>query len=120
MEFKKTNNISNELIKIKKIACGGSHSLALTFSKDLFTWGYGEEGQLGLGDTIKCVKTPQRINFIGKRLIVKVYSGYSHSMAISEDGNVFIWGSGEHSQYSISRNWKPVMIDLFQKNASKG
>ncbi len=29
--------------KIKKVVCGGSHTLALTSMEDVFSWGYGEE-----------------------------------------------------------------------------
>ncbi|KAG6592710.1 E3 ubiquitin-protein ligase HERC4 [Phytophthora cinnamomi] len=33
------------------VACGGSHSGAVTASGDVFTWGSGSQGQLGLGKT---------------------------------------------------------------------
>ena len=35
--------------RIIKIACGSEHSMALTSRGDLFTWGWGEHGNLGHG-----------------------------------------------------------------------
>ena len=35
--------------RIIKIACGSEHSMALTSGGDLFTWGWGEHGNLGHG-----------------------------------------------------------------------
>jgi alpha-tubulin suppressor-like RCC1 family protein len=35
--------------KVTDIACGGSHCLATTESGNLYTWGSGEGGMLGLG-----------------------------------------------------------------------
>ena len=42
--------------KIKKIACGSTHSLGLTVDGNVFSWGFGENGQLGLKNTIKMWK----------------------------------------------------------------
>ena len=38
-----------EDIKIKKISCGEAHSLALTEKGKVYSWGFGSNGQLGLG-----------------------------------------------------------------------
>ena len=35
--------------KIRSITCGDHHSMAVTEDGDLYTWGFGEEGQLGQG-----------------------------------------------------------------------
>jgi hypothetical protein len=38
------------LPKVKAIAAGVAHSLALTESGEVYAWGYNDVGQLGLGD----------------------------------------------------------------------
>lgn len=48
--------------RIRDIACGSSHSAAITSCGELYTWGMGEYGRLGHGDTLsqlwpKLVKT---------------------------------------------------------------
>lgn len=37
--------------EVVNIACGGSHSAAITVHGELFTWGKGRYGRLGHGDT---------------------------------------------------------------------
>lgn len=37
--------------RIRDIACGSSHSAAITSCGELYCWGLGEYGRLGLGDT---------------------------------------------------------------------
>ena len=44
-EEKKTKN------KIIQIACGSEHSFAVTAGGDLYSWGWGEHGNLGHGTT---------------------------------------------------------------------
>lgn len=42
--------------RIRDIACGSSHSAALTSSGELYTWGLGEYGRLGHGDNATQLK----------------------------------------------------------------
>lgn len=44
--------------RIIQIACGENHSLVLTDKADLFAWGRGFEGQLGLSKSIEIASTP--------------------------------------------------------------
>jgi alpha-tubulin suppressor-like RCC1 family protein len=83
--------------KIKKISCGGSHTLAITSQGEVLAWGYGESGQLGLG-VIQSQETPCIVFFGKDRKIRKVYAGYSHSMAITASHEVYVWGDGKKGQ----------------------
>uniref|UniRef100_A0A8D0KSD4 E3 ubiquitin-protein ligase HERC2 n=1 Tax=Strix occidentalis caurina TaxID=311401 RepID=A0A8D0KSD4_STROC len=50
---------SDEALKTKRIrdiACGSSHSAAITSSGELYTWGLGEYGRLGHGDNTTQLK----------------------------------------------------------------
>lgn len=42
--------------KIREIACGSSHSAAITSNGELYTWGLGEYGRLGHGDNVTQLK----------------------------------------------------------------
>lgn len=35
--------------EVRAVACGGEHSLAATETGELYTWGWGRYGNLGLG-----------------------------------------------------------------------
>ena len=38
--------------RVRDVACGSSHSAAITSSGELYTWGCGEYGRLGHGDNV--------------------------------------------------------------------
>lgn len=44
--------------RVVQVACGEYHSLILTDRADLYTWGRGFEGQLGLSRSIEIASTP--------------------------------------------------------------
>ncbi|KAL3531784.1 hypothetical protein ACH5RR_005305 [Cinchona calisaya] len=48
-------------VKIASVAAGGRHTLALSDVGQVWGWGYGGEGQLGLGSRIKLVASPHLI-----------------------------------------------------------
>lgn len=112
----------NDKGKIRRIACGGSHSLALTATEDVFSWGYGELGQLGLKEVIHAER-PIRIDFKGDRKFSKIYVGFEHSMAISKNNEIFVWGDGESGQLGrhLYKSDEPLTVDdLMGREVIKG
>ncbi|CAA7036186.1 unnamed protein product [Microthlaspi erraticum] len=64
-------------VKVLQIAAGAEHSAAVTESGDVNTWGWGEHGQLGLGNT-NDETNPQLVSQGSKDLHteeIKVYCG---------------------------------------------
>jgi alpha-tubulin suppressor-like RCC1 family protein len=104
--------------KIIQLSLGGSHSSALSFDGRLFTWGYNNFGQLGLGFyNYTTTNTPSDItsNFsISKRdQIHSVSLGFSHSAALTRSGRLFLWGSnyyGEIGDGTFAERTNPVDI----------
>ena len=45
-------------LQFSEIACGEYHSLALTVTGDIFSWGRGFEGQLGISSSVTLASTP--------------------------------------------------------------
>jgi alpha-tubulin suppressor-like RCC1 family protein len=87
---------------VTHIACGQSHSVALTERGTLFCWGFAKFGQLGTGERSN-VKVPRRLPPIdedGQRLprFIDVIAGDNHTVAIADNGSVYSFGSGEHGQ----------------------
>lgn len=80
------------------IACGEAHTLALTETGDLYAWGRGFEGQLGIRSSIEAVSVPKYIDaFFGKK-ITKVACGQRHSLAIDSNGFLYAWGEARCGQ----------------------
>jgi alpha-tubulin suppressor-like RCC1 family protein len=52
--------------RVVKIACGSEHSMAVTSGGDLFTWGWGEHGNLGHGVNSN-ERTPRRVAEFGNK-----------------------------------------------------
>ncbi|XP_041693949.1 RCC1 domain-containing protein 1-like isoform X5 [Coregonus clupeaformis] len=48
--------------EVSKISCGSRHTAAVTSTGDLYTWGWGEYGQLGQG-TVSSSDEPRRVEF---------------------------------------------------------
>lgn len=45
--------------KIAGVSCGQAHSLAVNEQGQVFAWGAGEGGQLGLGSAEEAVRVPR-------------------------------------------------------------
>ena len=81
---------------ITQVSLGNNHSIAISSTGRIFTWGYNNNGQLGDGTTID-KNTPSNITSSGFNLILgetitQVSLGESHSSALSSTGRVFTWG----------------------------
>lgn len=77
---------------VQTIAAGYNHSLAVTETGDLYSWGSNEVGQQGnTGTTIGGNSSyPQ---FAGLSHVVSVAAGGEHTLAATENGDVYAWGS---------------------------
>ncbi|EDV29146.1 uncharacterized protein TRIADDRAFT_20215, partial [Trichoplax adhaerens] len=114
-------------IKISQITCGESHVLALTDDKEVYSWGCGEFGRLGLGSEDDYF-SPQKVKInqvclAGKGLIKSVHCGSDFSFLLTISGRVIAFGNNEHNQLglnstknTITRN-KPRVRNYF--NGSK-
>ncbi|RLN20098.1 hypothetical protein BBJ28_00016933 [Nothophytophthora sp. Chile5] len=81
---------------IVDFSAGERHSLALNEFGQVFAWGRGKEGQLGLGDVAGVtseVPLPRRVGgALADQLVTKISCGESHSVALTISGDVFMWG----------------------------
>ncbi|XP_059428338.1 ultraviolet-B receptor UVR8-like isoform X2 [Corylus avellana] len=104
-------------VRITAVAAGGRHTLVLSDMGQVWGWGYGGEGQLGLGNRVKTVASPHVIPCIepsasGKRnvssstQVSKVLGSYvkaiacggRHSAVITDAGALLTFGWGLYGQ----------------------
>ncbi len=70
--------------KIKQIAAGQNHSLALSQAGDLFVCGSNTDGQLGLGDTDTRTGF-QHLRTLSDKNIYRVFAGGNHSWVLLDE-----------------------------------
>lgn len=110
-------------VRVKQVACGDVHSCALDIAGQVWSWGWGEFGQLGLGFSSSSYEaglggrsskrpTPEAIeskHFEHMR-IKSVACGGAFSAAVGEispgpaasyPGNLFLWGANEVGQCTL-------------------
>lgn len=77
---------------VVEVKAGGMHSLCLTSSGEIWSFGCNDEGALGRNTEEEGSETkPTKIELEGK--VVKISAGDSHSACLLQDGRVFAWGS---------------------------
>ncbi|XP_017136081.1 regulator of chromosome condensation-like [Drosophila miranda] len=82
------------------ICAGGMHSLVLTQSGDIYSFGCNDEGALGRNTSADGSESlPALVDLPGKAL--RISAGDSHSACLLEDGSVYAWGSFFHSHGSM-------------------
>jgi len=80
------------------VAAGDSYTMAVTAPGDLWAWGAGGAGRLGLGD-VADRRVPARLAHTWGGSCVRMVScnrggdPYTYTMAVTEDGAVWTWGS---------------------------
>uniref|UniRef100_A0A0E0A078 RCC1-like domain-containing protein n=1 Tax=Oryza glumipatula TaxID=40148 RepID=A0A0E0A078_9ORYZ len=113
----------NTGVKIVEVAAGGRHTLVLSDFGQVWGWGYGGEGQLGLGSRIRTVSSPHPIPCVqsafyskdrtgivmGSRTLegtndraatcVKAIAcGGRHSAVVTDSGTLLTFGWGLYGQ----------------------
>ncbi|XP_011296686.1 probable E3 ubiquitin-protein ligase HERC4 isoform X3 [Fopius arisanus] len=85
----------------RKISCGGYHTLAINEWGQLFTWGCNFEGQLGLNSQIPMEETPRMVRTLNASVIVQVSGGLKHALALTNNGELYSWGSNTEGQLGL-------------------
>ncbi|XP_072021077.1 LOW QUALITY PROTEIN: uncharacterized protein [Amphiura filiformis] len=82
-------------IKIRQVAVSSTHTIVVTFERDVFTWGEGKLGGLGHGD-LNDRYHPEVVEALKGKSITKVCSGDGFSVFGSDNGIVMTCGDGSN------------------------
>lgn len=86
------------LSKVKAVAAGANHSVALLQNGTVWTWGGNDSGQLGIGSRID---NSEPVQVYGLQDIIAIASGRTHVVALKKDGTVWSWGSNFSGQLGM-------------------
>mmetsp|Transcript_11042 Transcript_11042/g.24623 ORF Transcript_11042/g.24623 Transcript_11042/m.24623 type:complete len:1461 (+) Transcript_11042:338-4720(+) len=112
--------------RIVAIAAAENHSLAVTSNGQVYAWGSNRFGQLGMDTTTNnssssqhhngnkkqpaaaaassssCVLVPRRIDDLREINIQTVAAGEKHSVAVSSQGKLYVWGDNSSGQLGLA------------------
>mmetsp|Transcript_14285 Transcript_14285/g.39698 ORF Transcript_14285/g.39698 Transcript_14285/m.39698 type:complete len:660 (+) Transcript_14285:305-2284(+) len=78
------------------------------FQYAVFSWGRGEDGQLGLGDASD-QDEPTFVDALRGVGVAQIAAGSGHTVVLTTDGEVFTWGRGDDGRLGHGENmWKYV------------
>lgn len=65
--------------------CGASHSLALSRTGRVYSWGKNSQGQCGLGHIDECLIPTLNKTLVAEKVVV-IAAGWEHSIALTDAG----------------------------------
>lgn len=89
-----------DMEKIKSVALGDYHTLALTNSGKLYTWGVNLASQLG-DDTLIYRTNPELIDKFNGEEIINISVANNKSAAVTKTGKVYYWGEFYESESGV-------------------
>lgn len=94
--------------KVVSITAAENHSLCVTKCGSVYAWGSNRFGQLGLATsgredagTARCL--PRRVDDLKNVYCVDVAAGARHSVALTKQGEVYVWGDNTAGQLALNR-----------------
>ena len=119
------NNLS-----VKKVACGSQFTMVITTTGEMYAWGAGECGQLGVGrTTYKDLPQQCMIPIEGKKkkknkdtsVWIDVSCGDGHVIALSSSQKLYSWGFNKHGQCGLGHTdtvMEPTSISVIDVNTA--
>eukprot|EP00741_Cyanophora_paradoxa_P007482 tig00001130_g7237.t1 len=91
---------------VRAVSCGGFHTALLTGEGRVFTFGGGQNGELGTGEMANRHEARGVQGPLGQRRVVEVRCGGLHTVALTEDGEL---GTG-----SLASEPRPRLVEALR------
>ncbi|XP_076547621.1 RCC1 and BTB domain-containing protein 1-like isoform X2 [Osmia lignaria lignaria] len=96
-------------------ACGNEYSMVVTIKGEVYGWGENKVGQIGVGNCSD-VNGPCKIIALNGVVIEKVVCGYMHTLALSNEGALYVWGGNSSGQLghgsTLENNPVPFKLEV--------
>ena len=91
-------NAEHQISNVFQISIGETHLLILKDDGTVYSSGYNDYGQLGIGNNDN---KDQETLIPYFNNIIKVAAGYDHSLILNDDGRVYSFGNNEYGQLGL-------------------
>jgi len=119
-----------DLPPMDQVQCGEHHTVALSRDGDVYTFGWGGHDLFvgGTGTKLEDASKPTKLAKFSDAPVVQIACGNHHTLALTADHRVFVWGRGEsgvtgtHAGFmrGVSASHSvPTEIDLFKEGKIK-
>eukprot|EP01083_Nonionella_stella_P042546 114876_1 len=109
----KLRYFTSRRIKIKTIACGHHHNVALDVHGNVFCWGDNRWFQLGM--VVDNENKPRLLSISRSKDIISIGCGAQHSFVMTNEGVFYLWGSNwyqECLQFEGIHNASPQCVEV--------
>ncbi|KAG5393982.1 hypothetical protein IGI04_023945 [Brassica rapa subsp. trilocularis] len=100
--------------KMSMVACGWRHTIAVSYSGALYTYGWSKYGQLGHGD-LEDHLVPHKLEALSNSVISQISGGWRHTMALTSDGKLYGWGWNK-KVVQVSCGWRHTLAVTERNN----
>ncbi len=97
--------------KIRKMFCGGFHTIFQTENDEWYGFGYNSSGRLGMAGT-QNQNMPIRLPHLDSLDIVNMSCGRWHTVAVTSTGVVYTWGAGDSQGTGQGGKEEPTKLPL--------
>ncbi|RLN71142.1 hypothetical protein BBJ28_00000201 [Nothophytophthora sp. Chile5] len=97
-----------------RVSCGGWHTVVVAKSGACYSFGRGEYGRLGLGDS-KSRTRPHLVKALAGKTVIQAACGGSHTLFVTSDGVAYVSGRTDHGRLGLKEMKSlavPTCVDL--------
>jgi len=93
---------ADDRLRVRAVYCGAYHSFLLTHTENVYACGLNNMGQLGIGSLEPNFSAePMLVEALEGKGVVQLSGGEHHSLALTEEGQVYAFGRGDSSQLGL-------------------
>ncbi|CAA6664323.1 unnamed protein product [Spirodela intermedia] len=93
---------------VVSVACGGAHTLFLTEKGHVYATGLNNFGQLGIMIGATHSLAPLKVSSLPEKIIL-ISAGYHHSAAVTENGELYVWGNNSSGQLGLGKRAESIV-----------
>jgi len=113
----KVEDLSDQ--KVDDISIGSTHAMCILRNGKGKVWGQGKHGKLGLeGIADRNFSLPKDLVLLEKERLFQVAAGPFHSMALTEEGDLFTWGNAKDGKLGYESMLANVILPTKIKDIS--